>query len=42
MKAGLTEKAAVDMHIEYSELRMTVEVVQSLEDAVTHIHTYGR
>jgi gamma-glutamyl phosphate reductase len=30
-----------DLHTEYGELEMTVEVVSSLADAVAHIHTNG-
>mmetsp|Transcript_13803 Transcript_13803/g.23023 ORF Transcript_13803/g.23023 Transcript_13803/m.23023 type:complete len:772 (+) Transcript_13803:20-2335(+) len=38
---GLTEQAAADLHTEYGDLQMTVQVVSSLAEAVTHIHTYG-
>ena len=42
MELGLTEKAATDLHTEYSDLSMSVEVVSSVEQAVAHIHKYGR
>ncbi len=42
LKYGLTEKACEDFHMEYSDLKMNVEVVQSLEEAIDHIHQYGR
>ena len=42
MKASLTEKAAETLHKEYSDLRMSVEVVESVEEAIKHIHDYGR
>jgi delta-1-pyrroline-5-carboxylate synthetase len=34
VELGLTEHAAADMHTEYSDLKMTVEVVGSVQDAV--------
>lgn len=42
MRLGLTERAVQDMHTEYGELCMSVEVVDSLDRAVEHIHKYGR
>ena len=35
-------EAATDMHREYGDLGMTVKVVESMQDAINHIHTYGR
>ena len=38
---GLTEQAAEDLHTEYSDLKMTVEVVSSVEAAIDHINRYS-
>jgi gamma-glutamyl phosphate reductase len=40
--AGLTDNAAGALNTEYGNLGMTVEVVSGLEEAVAHIHAYGR
>jgi gamma-glutamyl phosphate reductase len=42
MSLGLTDKPAEDMHTEYSDLRITVEMVDSVEEAIMHIHQFGR
>ena len=41
MELGLTEQVANDLHIEYGDLRLTVEVVKSIDDAIDHVNTYG-
>lgn len=41
MQLGLTEHAAPDMHVEYSDLKMTVEVVSSVHQAIAHVNKYG-
>ena len=41
MAEGLTEQAAKDMHMEYSDLRMAVEIVASVQDAVAHINKFS-
>jgi gamma-glutamyl phosphate reductase len=33
---------ATDLRREYGDLGMTVEVVDGMDDAIRHIHTYGR
>jgi len=42
MSLGLTDRLAEDLHCEYGDLRMTVEVVDGLQAAVDHINTFGR
>ena len=42
VKMGLTDNPAHAMNVEYGCLSMTVEVVESLEEAIEHIHQYGR
>ena len=42
MSLGLTGEKAVDLRREYGELSMTVEVVDSMKQAVDHILLYGR
>jgi len=41
MSLGLTDRVAEDLHCEYGDLRMTVEVVDGLQQAVDHINTFG-
>lgn len=41
MKLGLTEQIVTDLHIEYGDLRLTIEVVNTIDDAINHINTYG-
>ena len=41
VKQGLTEQIAVDLHREYGDLQITVEVVRSMQHAVQHINTHG-
>eukprot|EP01032_Pedospumella_encystans_P019640 gene19640-22333_t len=41
VKQGLAEVPAADLHTEYSDLKLTVEVVGSLDTAVEHINTYS-
>jgi delta-1-pyrroline-5-carboxylate synthetase len=41
VQLGLTEHAAEDLHTEYSDLKMTVEVVSSVQEAVAHINCYS-
>jgi len=41
MKLGLTEQTVTDLHIEYGDLRLTIEVVTSMNEAINHINTYG-
>jgi gamma-glutamyl phosphate reductase len=38
---GLTDRPADDLHKEYGDLSMAVELVGSMEEAVDHIHKYG-
>lgn len=42
MALGLTGEKALNMRKEYGELSMTVEVMDSVQEAVGHIHTHGR
>ena len=42
MALGLTGEKAVSLSREYGELSMTVEVMDSVQEAVDHIHRYGR
>ena len=42
VKLGLTEQSVLDFHHEYGSLSVSVEVVQSVDEAIEHIHTYGR
>ena len=42
MKYGLLDNAADNMKTEYGDLMLCVEVVPSLDAAMTHIHSYGR
>jgi gamma-glutamyl phosphate reductase len=41
-KLGLTDKLTESFSIEYSDLRMNVEVVSSIQNAIEHINKYGR
>ncbi len=38
---GLTEQVTNEFHFEYSDLKVTIEVVNSLEEAITHINKYS-
>eukprot|EP01038_Epipyxis_sp_PR26KG_P006792 gene6792-9305_t len=38
---GLTEQLAPDFHFEYGDLRISIEIVNSTEDAINHINTFG-
>jgi gamma-glutamyl phosphate reductase len=42
LQLGLTERPAVDLRTEYGDLSLSVEVVDSVSDAIRHIHFYGR
>jgi len=42
LQLGLTERPAVDLRTEYGDLSLSVEVVDSVGDAIRHIHFYGR
>lgn len=42
MSLGLAGDPAEDMSTEYGDLRMSFEVVGGLQEAVDHIHQYGR
>lgn len=42
MKMGLTDVEVESMNKEYGDLSMTVEVVDSVDEAVEHIHRFGR
>jgi len=39
--AGLTEQTAENMHTEYGDLKVTLEFVDGVEEAIDHIHRYG-
>ena len=39
---GLVGESVEDMSTEYGDLRMSLEVVSSVDEAVNHIHKYGR
>lgn len=41
VEAGLVEQKAVSMHTEYSDLSVTVEIVDDIDQAVSHIHRFG-
>lgn len=38
---GLTENPAADLHTEYGDLKVSVEVVEDVSQAVEHINRYG-
>jgi gamma-glutamyl phosphate reductase len=42
MEAKVVEVAADDLSTEYGDLRISVEIVDDVQEAVTHIHKYGR
>ena len=42
MALGLAGEPAESMSTEYGDLRMSFEVVSGLQEAVDHIHQYGR
>ncbi len=41
MSLGLTDQAVLDFHTEYSELKLSVEIVDSVQQAVEHINRWG-
>jgi len=41
MAKGLTEKIAPNMNNEYGDLSITIEIVNSVQEAIDHIHTFG-
>ena len=41
LQSGLTDRAAANMHTEWGDLQITVEVVDSLDAAVDHINTFS-
>mmetsp|Transcript_27462 Transcript_27462/g.62263 ORF Transcript_27462/g.62263 Transcript_27462/m.62263 type:complete len:757 (+) Transcript_27462:226-2496(+) len=41
IELGLTERAAADLHTEYGDLQMAVEVVCSLGEAIEHVNLHG-
>ena len=42
LQLGLTERPATDLRTEYGDLSLSVEVVDSVSEAIRHIHFYGR
>jgi gamma-glutamyl phosphate reductase len=42
MALGLAGEPVESMSTEYGDLRMSFEVVSGIQDAVDHIHQYGR
>lgn len=38
---GLTEQVTKEFHTEYSDLKVTLEIVDSLQDAIQHINQYS-
>lgn len=42
MSLGITDRPAADLHTEYGDLRITVEIVDSIGHAIDHINTFGR
>jgi gamma-glutamyl phosphate reductase len=42
VRLGLTERRVEDFGIEYGELIVAVEIVDSVNGAIRHIHQYGR
>ena len=42
IKLGLTDRHVEDFGSEYGDLTVAVEVVDSMESAIRHIHTHGR
>lgn len=42
VEKGLAETAAESFHVEYGNLTICVEVVNSVEEAIDHINRYGR
>jgi gamma-glutamyl phosphate reductase len=41
MSKGLTEKQALNMNNEYGDLSITIEIVNSVQEAIDHIHKFG-
>lgn len=39
--AGLVEQKVLDMHTEYSDLKISVEIVDNVDSAIQHIHRFG-
>ncbi len=42
MKVGLSDVEAETLSKEYGDLSMTVEVVDSVDEAIAHIRRFGR
>jgi len=40
-KLGLVDQLAADMHTEYGDLNLTVEVVTGVDEAIAHINAHG-
>jgi delta-1-pyrroline-5-carboxylate synthetase len=38
---GLTEQSVKDFHTEYGNLQVSIEIVENVQAAITHIHQYG-
>lgn len=41
VSAGFSERLAADMHTEYGDLMVSLELVDSIDDAINHIHCHG-
>mmetsp|Transcript_8995 Transcript_8995/g.21412 ORF Transcript_8995/g.21412 Transcript_8995/m.21412 type:complete len:773 (-) Transcript_8995:187-2505(-) len=41
MQEGLCDTPCTDFHTEYGDLKCSVEVVQSMQEAIDHIHAFG-
>jgi delta-1-pyrroline-5-carboxylate synthetase len=41
VELGLTEQTAADLHTEYGDLRMCVEIVASVDEAIAHINQHS-
>lgn len=41
LSIGLAEQIVLDMHTEYGDLKISVDVVDSMEEAIAHIHRHG-
>lgn len=42
MSLGLVERKVEDFSTEYGDLTIAVEIVPSVQDAINHIHSFGR
>lgn len=42
VRLGLTERRVEDFDIEYGELIVAVDIVDSVDAAIRHIHQHGR